>query len=436
MQASRVAIRLCVALFTVSFVAAPSLAAPAKKKATPKSEPAKETAPIELELVHELGPDQGAELQKIVDRFNAANAGGKIRLTERKWDEGETPDLMILGEASEAELLSGKPRYRPLHLVMSEAKERMDTLRPPAMMSPISLDASGKLVGLPVGLATPIMYFNKEAFRKAGLDPETPPKTWMELQNALGQLSDKGVACPYTTTTPAWVHVENLSAWHNQAVAVPTDKKGGEALTVNSLIEVKHLAMMKSWVTARYLHIFGPGLEAQDKFASGQCAVLTGPSTAYPSFLRSGKFDVGVAPLPYHDDVPGAPQNTLADGPVLWIGAGKKPAEYRVAAKFVNFVLEPQTQVEWQVQLGSLPLNRAGLLASSSELLKDQLASVRVAIDQLTRRPVTPASRATRLGHEVSIRKLIDDELDALWAGKKPAKAALDDAVSRSRSMR
>ena len=414
-------------------ISAGAHAAPARKKAPAKpaaaAKPASAAASGEVELVHELGSDKGAELGKIVDRFNAANPGSAIRLAERKWDEGDLPTLMILNEESEGKLLAGKTRFRPLNAVMKDAREPLETLRPPAMMSPTPLDATGKLVALPAAPGTPVMYFNKDAFRKAGLDPNAPPATWFALQNALGQLYDSGYACPYATAQPGWVHVENTSAWHNQPLTTTAGKR--EVLAVNNLLEVKHLAMMKSWVTSRYMHVFGNGNDGESQFASGKCAVLTASSNAFPTFKRTAKFDLGIAQLPYHDDVPGSPQNTLADGPAMWVGAGKSATQYKTAARFVAFLLEPQTQVEIQVNLGSLPLNRAGLLASGSEVLKSDLLNVTTAIAQLTNKPATNASRATRLAGDSTVRRVLGEELDNLWADRKPAKGALDSAVIR-----
>lgn len=415
------------ALFCVCSTSA--TAAPASKGTKKKASAETAAAPAELELVHELGPDKGAELARIVERFNADNPGARVSLREGKWDEGTIPALMILAEDSQARLLETKTRFKSVAAVMREAREPLQAMRPPPTMSPAPLDASGKLIALPIDFGTPILYYNKDAFRTAGLDPEAPPATWFALQNALGQLYDKGYGCPYTTARPAWVHIENTSAWHNQSIAATAGKR--EVLSVNNLLQVKHLAMMKSWVVSRYMHVFGAGDEAEAQFAAGNCPVLTAASNAYPGLKRAAKFDIGVAALPHHDDVPGSPQNTLAAGSALWVGAGKSPAQYRAAARFVAYLLSPQTQLELQRNLGSLPLNRAGLLASGSELLKSELANITTAIAQLTHKPATGASRATRIAGDPAVRRVIDEELDNLWADRKPAKGALDSAVMR-----
>lgn len=434
---------------TVAFAALPAAAAtphqpkPAKSSASKpakpkveaaKPEPAPSTGPIELELAHHLHADKIGPVHKIIERFNADHPGYKVVLSTRDWSQGALPELLLLDHDEESRFLAGKPRYRPLHQVMREAKQPLDSLRAPLQMSPTSLDATGKVVALPVGLTTPVMYYNRDAFRKAGLDPNAPPKTWWDLQQALGKLFDAGYACPYTSSWPVWIHVENVSAWHNEPFAALGAKTEGP-LRVNGLLEVKHLAMMSSWYKSRYMHIFGRGDEGDHKFAGGECAVLTSDSSAFPQIAGVAKFEIGVAALPYHDDIRGAPQNTLADGPNLWIAAGKRPAEYAGIAKFVSHLLTPETQIEIQRTTGALPLNRAGVLAASSDLLRSELPHIRVAVQQLTYKPVTADSRRTRIAERPEIRRIIAEELEAIWADKKPAKEALDDAVQRSRSI-
>ncbi|MBL8484670.1 MAG: glycerol-3-phosphate ABC transporter substrate-binding protein, partial [Rhodocyclaceae bacterium] len=158
-------------------------------------------------------------------------------------------------------------------------------------------------------------------------------------------------------------------------------------------------------------------------------------SSAYPSLRQEAGFEVAVARLPYYDDVRGAPQNTLASGPVLWAANGLGRDDYKAIAAFVKFLLEPESQVEWQREAGFLPLNRAGLLAATqSSLLKDDLAGIRVAIEQLTHKPATNASSASRYADRADIRQMLNDALDDLWADRKPAKQVLDDAVARTQA--
>ncbi len=425
---------LCAAL--AGLCVSSAFAAPTKP--APKAEASKATAAIadatvtEIELVHSLGADKGAQLQKLVDRFNAANAAGpKLVIHDRPWNAGTLPHLMILGERELPGFLTGTQRYRPLYQVMKDAGVKIDTLRAPAMMVPTPVDSQSRLVALPVGLSTPVMFYNKDAFTEAGLDPEKAPKTWQELQAALGKLIAAGQSCPYTSAQPAWILVENMSAWHNEPVVAEGRKA---ALAINGMLPVKHVAMLSSWVKARYLQLFGRDDEAIDHFAKGECAVLTAASGAWPTLQRQAGFNVGVATLPYHEDYYGTPQNTLADGPAMWVAAGKKPAEYKVVARFVDFWLTGQSQVEWQRNAGYLPLNRAGLLASESRLLASDLANIRIGVQQLTNKPATALSRASAYPQRAAVRRIVDEELESVWEDRKPSKLALDTAVARSRS--
>lgn len=403
----------------------------AKKPAAAKAADSAASEPADIELVQQLEGDKGEQLKAMVEKFNAGSKT-KIVVKDRDWTNGTLPDLLVLDEDDEARFLEGKPRYRPLHQVMRQAGEPLITLKPPSMMTPAPLDTRGRIIGLPIGLSTPVMYYNRDAFGKVGLDADSPPKTWFDLQQALGKLADAGYACPYTSSQPAWVHIENTSAWHNEPLVATTGKREGP-LAANNLLMVKHLAMMISWYKSNYLKIFGRGDEADAKFASGECAVLTGRSSSFPTLKREAKFDVGVAELPYHDDIPGAPQNTLADGPVLWVAAGQKPQQYKAIAKFVSLLLTPESQVEWQRATGFLPLNRAGLVAADSKLLKSDLINVSTAVAELTNKPATAASRTTRYVYRPEVRRILNEELEAAWSDSKPAKEALDSAVARSR---
>ncbi|MBL8446259.1 MAG: extracellular solute-binding protein [Zoogloeaceae bacterium] len=387
-----------------------------------------------IEFTQALGQYNGAALGELVSRFNETNKTCPIQITDRTWSDGKLPGMMILSEGDEEKFLAGPPRYRPLHEVMKTAGQPLVTLRPPTMMTPMPLDAQGRLRALPVALSTPILYINQEAFRRVGLNSDQPPQTWFDLQQALGQLIDNGVRCPYTVAEPSRVMIENTSAWHNEPTVTRRGKSDG--LSINGMLQIKHVALMASWVRSNYLHIFGRGAEAQQHFTSGECAVIAASSASLPEIRRTARFPVAVAGLPYHDDYPGAPQNTLLDGSSLWIAAGRSPAEYKTIAKFVRFWLEPENQVAWQKQTGFLPLNRAGIAAArESELLKDELDGVRVAIAQVAHKPPTAASSSNLLIAKTSVREIVEEELEAVWADRKPAKEALDTAVTRASAL-
>ena len=275
--------------------------------------------------------------------------------------------------------------------------------------------------------STPVLFYNKNALRKAKLDPEQPPKTWFEMQGMLDKLQDAGYQCPYTSSWPVWVHVDNVSA----ISGVPATSDKGQ-LTFNGLPQVKHIAMMATWTKAGYFRLFGRRDEASARFNEGECAMITTDSREVTDFHEAKGVELGVAPLPFHDDVYGGRQASLADGASLWIGAGRSPAEYKQAAKFVAFLLSPEMQVEMVRSYGGLPLTAAARAAGRSKLLKDDDNTLEIALASIKGNGGKPALRAASVD---PVRILTNEELEAVFADKKPAKAALDTAVNRGNAI-
>lgn len=395
-----------------------ALAAPVSVTAT--------AAPTEIDLSHQLDEERAEHLEKLVERFNTGQKDYQVKLVRRV--QGDAPKaLNLVTREEQAKFMVSRTQFKPLYEVMKDAKQPFEG----AKMAPelrVGLgDAKGNLFALPLALSTPILYINKDAFRKAGLDPEKPPKTWAEAQKAADKLFDAGSTCPYTTSWPAWVHIDNLSAWNGAEV---TDAKG--KLNFNSLVQVKHTAMMTTWAKARFFTYFGRRDEADRRFAAGDCGMLTSSSALFGTLQESRKVQTGVSALPYHDDVQGAPQQTLASGASLWVGAGRKPAEYKGVASFVSFLLNPELQVEFSAVEGFLPMTAAARAAAGSKLLKADVAALTVASSQLQ----GPAAlRVMRVSEIEPVRIIVEEELEAAWSGKTPAKQALDTAVQRGNAV-
>jgi sn-glycerol 3-phosphate transport system substrate-binding protein len=414
--------------------------AKASARASSKSAAKVAVAPVlpDVELEHGLDETTAQALQVLVDEFNASGAAKqKIMLSTRKPDDGaaggKPPAMVVLDDDTRQRFLDGKPRYTPLYQVMASAKEKFPSLPIPAPMPPYLNGDKGRLNALPIGLTTPVMFYNKDAFEHVGLDPAAPPTHWFTLQAALGSLRDGGYACPYTSARPALIHVDNLSALHNEPFARKSGKNG-EVLAINGLVQVKHLALMSSWYKSRYLHLFGNGDEAVPMFSGGQCQVLTARSSAWPQIKRDAKFNVGVAALPFHDDIRDAPRHTLADGASLWVTAGRSSGETQTIGRFVTFLLDPDRQAKWALATGFIPLNRAGMVAVSPVDAPTVDGVVRVALRQLSGRPGVTESQVSRAASNPRVLSLLDKELEELWGNRMPAKEVLDNAVQKAGS--
>ena len=398
-----------------------AFSAQAAKPAKPAKPAATPAAAVEFELAHNLGPSDVESFQAVVDRFNKESSGN-LKLV--RLEKGSKPaGLNLLSRYDMSEVLSQQKQFVPLHEMMSKAGQPLKDADFSGDIKSNVVDAKGRLVALPVLYSTPVLFYNKNAFRKAKLDPEQPPKTWFEMQGMLDKLQEAGYACPYTTSWPVWVHVDNVSA----ISGVPAMSDKGQ-LTFNGLPQVKHIAMMATWTKAGYFRLFGRRNEASAKFNDGECAMISTDSREASDFREAKGVELGVTQLPYHDDVYGGRQPSLANGASLWVGAGRTPAEYKQAAKFVSFLLSPEMQVEMVRIYGGLPLTAAARAASSSKLLQDSDKTLQVAYASLKGTSSKPAARVSDVD---PVRIITNEELEEVWADKKPAKAALDTSVSR-----
>ncbi|KAA3653594.1 MAG: extracellular solute-binding protein [Proteobacteria bacterium] len=381
--------------------------------------------PHVVTLSHVFDPERAQQLAGLVEQFNATEKAGQVRIVTEPAAAESAAIRIVQGDAEQA--LRTRGAFRPLYQVMADAGMALGSHKALASVDRGTLDARGRRIALPVGLYTPVLFINRRAFQEVGLDPDAPPRTWRSLQDALGKLFDAGYACPYTVSRPSWVMVDNVSARQNVAL---TRRAGrNEELSVNGMLQIRHIALMASWVRARYLHVYGAGAEPAERFTRGECAVIAAESANWPAFRQAAAFDVGVSELPFYDDYPGGVGGTLADGPTLWVAKDKKRADYQVAARFVRFLLKPDNQLAWQRGTGYLPLDEKGGVAVTG-IAPDQPNLV-VARKQLS--VDTKASPAdSDLPKQARVRDILEEELDAVWADRQPAKQALDNAVARA----
>lgn len=388
-------------------------------------------AATEVTLRHALDGTAREALVALVSRFNDQQKGrARVLLEDLQSvaDPHRLPQMALLDADDSLEFFRTRPRFKPLYQVMAESGERIA----PARFFPLILDAvddpAGRLQALPLGLSLPVLFWNKDAFAKAGLNPDKPPKTWLEVQTAAGKLFDAGQKCPLTSSRFAWVHLENLSSQHGEPISV-REGHGGMKVVLNRLIDVKHIALLSSWYKSAYFRYFGPNHEGDGKFLSGECAMLTGESSLYAEATR-GKFAAGVAALPHYDDFYGAtPDKLLPDGAALWVLAGQKKDEYRIVAKFAKFMLRPEVQKEWVKATAFLPMTRVAIEALKAD------GEPPVLLDAAARLLSAAKSVSTRSKHGFGLarlRDILNEEIATVWSNTKPAKEALDTAMRRN----
>jgi len=399
----------------------------------------------EIRFWHAMGGALGGELDALVQRFNDSQKDFRI-LAEHKGSyedvmigalaaqrAGNGPHLVQVYEVGTAHMMAAKSAVRPVAQVLAEHGERIESKTFVPAVAGYFSDGAGQLLALPFNISTPILFYNKDAFRKAGLDPEKAPKTWYEMPKAMGALIDSGVECVYTTVWPAWVQIENMSTWHNQDFATRENGLIGldAKLIFNTHLMVRHVSFLSSWARAGYFTYSGRRIQGERRFERGECAMITASSASYAQLRSEAKFDFGAAQLPYYDDIKGAPHHSLISGGGLWAMAGKTPAEYRGVARFLAWLARPEIQADWHQRTGYVPVTRAAYEQTAQSGFYKTNPGHEIAIKQLLLNQPTRESRGIRLGEFAAIRAIIEEELEAVWEGKVEPKRALDQAAER-----
>jgi len=320
-----------------------------------------------------------------------------------------------------------------VHQLVAEQPEPFD---PKAFLGAVSSyysDTSGHLISMPFNSSTQVLYINDDAFKKAGLDPANPPKTWPEVEQAAAKLKASGAACGFTTGWQSWVQLESFSAWHNVPFATLQNGFGGlkTRLEFNGPLQVKHIQNLADWAKKGEFTYKGRKDEPLASFTSGECAMITTSSASYANVKASSKFAWRVATLPYYADVKGAPQNTIIGGATLWVLNQKNKDMYKGIAKFFTYLSSPEVQADWHQKTGYVPITLAASDLTRKQGFYQANPGTDIAIKELTNKPPTANSKGLRLGNFVQIRNIIDEELESVWSGQKNAKQALDEAVKR-----
>ncbi|OHC61402.1 MAG: hypothetical protein A2040_12350 [Rhodocyclales bacterium GWA2_65_19] len=378
---------------------------------------------------HDLDGKRLDTLATLVLRFNDELKGkGRVLLQDVRGLENRQalPHLALLDPDDSMEFFGTRPRFRPLHAVMREGRQRLDATKFYPQVADAVNDASGRIQALPIALALPVLFTNREVLRKAGVDPDQPVKTWWELQKVAGEIYDHGGKCPLTTARFAWVHSENVATQHGEPVVGRVGRV--DRVLVNGMVNVKHLALLASWQKSRYFHYSGPGLEGNQRFLSGECAMLTGESSLYAEARRAG-LDVGVTALPHYDDVYGVkPADVLPDGAGLWVLAGHKKEDYKLAARFVAFMMRPEVQKEWVHATSYLPMTPVAVTALRDSGIPQHL------LDAAQKRLSVSRKGSTRAKHgpiRDRLHEFLGEEVAFVWTTDRPAKEALDNTVRR-----
>ncbi|KGT91090.1 glycerol-3-phosphate ABC transporter substrate-binding protein [Erwinia typographi] len=405
-------------------------------------------AVTEIPFWHSMEGELGVEVDSLAKRFNESHPDYKIVPTYKGNYEqslaagiaavrsGKAPAILQVYEVGTATMMASKAIV-PVYDVFKNAGIAFDEKQFVPTVAGYYSDANGHLISQPFNSSTPVLYYNKDAFKKAGLNPDEPPKTWQDLEKDAAALRKAGMSCGYASGWQGWIQIENFSAWHGLPVATKNNGFDGTdaKLEFNQPTQVRHIQMLEEMNKKGEFTYYGRKDESTAKFYNGDCGITTASSGSLADIRHYAKFNYGVGMMPYDATVPNAPQNAIIGGASLWVMKGKDASTYKGVAEFMQYLAQPDIAAEWHQKTGYLPITTAAYELTRKQGFYDQNLGADTATRQMLNKPPLPFTKGMRLGNMPQIRTIVDEELEGVWTGKKTPQAALDNAVSRGNEL-
>lgn len=403
-------------------------------------------AATEVQWWHAMGGANGERVNKIAADFNASQSDYIVTPTFKgnytetmtgaiaAFRAGEHPHIVQVFEVGTATMMAAKGAIRPVEQLMKDAGEPFDKSDYlPAVISYYQTP-EGELLSMPFNSSSPVMWYNKDALDAAGVGV---PTTWDEVKTAARALVDSGMKCGVSFGWQSWVMVENFSAWHD--IPMGTKENGFAGFDTEFQFNNEKVAARLDDIasmTEDNLFVYGGRRgDSLPMFTNGECGLWMNSSAYYGSMLSQAKFEFGQTMLPLDTSVADSPQNSIIGGATLWVLEGHESEEYAAVANFMTYLSSPEVQAWWHQETGYVPITNAAYELSKEQGFYESNPGTDTAIKQLSLNTPTPNSRGVRFGNFVQVRDVINEEMEAIWAGDKNATDALNDAAERSNAL-
>jgi sn-glycerol 3-phosphate transport system substrate-binding protein len=393
----------------------------------------------ELTFWHSMDASNGIALTKLVDRFNAAHAD-KIKVLpvyEGTYDDAitkykasvqsnTTPAIMQIYDIGTQFMIDSQ---QVVPVAEFAKRDRYDLA---GIQKNIAgyYTVQGKQWSMPLNSSVPLLYYNKSAFKAAGLDPDKPPQNLAEIRAAAEKLSKKNggpIQYGFGAAIYGWF-LEQFASTSGQLFCNAENGRTGQRVTEADLTSPTMIAAVQWWqqMVADGLAVNTGRVtkDAQDAFKAGQTAMTLESTGQVKGFTAAaqGKFELGAAPYPVVSgrEAPGA--GPSIGGASLWIsGPGHSEAEKEAAWEFTKFLAQPDSQAFWHTETGYFPVTTKALSEPLDKAFVAKNPLFRVAIDSLGRTKVGPTTTGCAAGSMPQIRKATEDGLERALIGKDVA---------------
>lgn len=430
------AILVTLLMLTLGACAAP--AAPASEDASAE-EAAAEGEGAEITFWHAMSGSRGEVVDDLINTFNESNPAtvnaeytGSYAETLTKalaaYKAGEAPTIVQVYEVGTQTMLDSGVIV-PVHTLNQGEVDWNEVVQP--IMKYYSVD--GNLYCMPFNSSTAMLYYNKDMFEAAGLDPDSPPTTWAEVEEYSKAIMDAGAAeGGFSMGWPAWI-LEQSFATHDELYANNDNGRSGRADEVlfNSEFGNMVLSEWQRMANEGVLVYGGRTYKANDPFLAQQFPFLFQSTSSLAGILGKAEFEVGTAFLPRWGDEYGA-GNSVVGGGCLWVMDTATPEQQVAAWDFLKHSFSTERSVAWHKGTGYFPTSNTAFEELKEEGWFEAEPNHMTAFDQILSGADTPAATGVLLGDFVQIRDIVGTAIEEIVVNGADPQEALDAAVEET----
>ncbi len=427
---------------TVLAAAAPT-AAPTSTIAPPKSDSA-----TKIEFWHSMAGDIGGKaIPQMANDFNASQDKCYVEpIYQGSYDDSlnklkaglqsnQTPAVVQVYDIG-TRLLVDLQVATPVQTYIDKENYDISDLEP-NVLAYYTVD--NKLYSMPFNTSTPLLYYNKDMFKAAGLDPEKPPRTFDEFAADAAKLTQKDASGKTTVYGGAfavygWFFEQYLATSGGLYV---DNNNGRDGYATKATFNGPEGTNIFTWWQNMYndgvMGNYGrKTVDTRNAFLAGQTAMFIDSTAVLRGMIEgsAGKFEVGTGFLPRSNEDAYKNYGTIIGGGSLWMINNRPQAEQDCAWEFIKFQSSPAEQAYWWTQSGYFPIRKA---AYNEQLGKEWAAKYpqfTTAVDQLHATPINPVTRGALIGVFPSARATVETAIEEILAGKSTPQQALDTAAA------
>ncbi len=385
---------------------------------------------------HSMDSSNGVALNALVARFNAAHVG-KIEVSavfEGDYDtaitkykasvqSSTTPSIIQIYDIGTQFMVdSGE-------VVPAAAFAKRDGYDLGVIQKNIAgtYSVDGTQWSMPLNSSVPLLYYNKTAFRAAGLDPDKPPRNLAEIRadaEKLSKVNGGPVTYGFGAAIYGW-YLEQFAATAGEEFCNADNGRTGQRVTAANMSSPTITEAVEWWqkmvADGLAVNTGRVSKDAQDAFKAGQTAMTfesTGQVKGFTAAAK-GKFELGAAAYPVVSGSEKPGNGPSIGGGSLWIsGPGHSEAEKEASWQLAKFLAQPDSQAFWHTQTGYFPVTSKALEEPADKEFVASNPLFTVAIDSLDKTTVSPATTGCAAGPMPQMRKNLEDGLERALIGK------------------